>query len=99
MQFKRNDRVEITCKGEILHGTVKTAGARVTAILDGGKEKIAAPVTAFRPSTKPLPVEPPSTMDGYAVTGFREYSRLSEETVAFSARPIAKAAVATTATT
>lgn len=85
MSFKKGDRVELTIKGELLRGTVERAGTKVTAILDGGAEKVSGPSVWFRPSTKPLPTEPPSAMDPYAVVSFKEHRQLSEETMAFSA--------------
>ncbi len=85
MSFKKGDRVEMTVKGEVLHGTVERAGATITAILDGGAEKLSGQASWFRPSSKPLPVEPPSAMDPYSVVSFKEHKALSEETRAFSA--------------
>lgn len=85
MSFKKGDRVEFTIKGEVLHGTVERSGAKITAILDGGAEKVSGPAVWFRPSSKPLPVEPPSAMDPYSVVSFKEHKALSEETRAFSA--------------
>ena len=85
MSFRKGDRVEMTIKGEVLHGTVERAGERITAILDGGAEKVSGQAAWFRPSAKPLPAEPPSAMDPYAVVSFKEHKALSEETRAFSA--------------
>ncbi len=75
MKIRKGDRVETTAgNGKILYGTVTRGGKIVTAVLDGGREQVKGPASAFRPTDKPLPVSPPSVMDKWGGKSCREIS-------------------------
>ena len=83
--MKKNDRVMWTDGNKILHGTVIRVGKRISVIQDGGEYKVTGIPSIFSPSNKLLPKDPPSPMDDYRVTNYKEHKELSEETNAYTA--------------
>jgi hypothetical protein len=71
---KKGDRVEWTNvkENKVEVGTVSGVRmGRVTVVLDGGEFKVSGPARIFRPSSVPLPVDPPSPMDKWAVKSYK----------------------------
>jgi len=86
LTYAKGDRVETLYRGVLKHGTVTTfRNGRVTALIDGGVEKISGSVACFKPSSKVVAPEPFSPLDGYDVINYRRYAGLSQETDAFTA--------------
>ncbi|MBB3267753.1 hypothetical protein FHW79_005418 [Azospirillum sp. OGB3] len=85
MTLEKGARVEYDHEGAMAYGMVSKGGENVVVILDGGRQESRGPAYLYRRSNQPLPVDPPSDMDRWAVTKYREVKALSEETPCFTA--------------
>lgn len=74
-------------KGVTHVGTVTALRSdRLTLSLDGGIERISGHVSLFEPAPALAPMSSGNPeMDRYAVTGYKEYPKMSEETTAYTA--------------
>jgi len=88
--FKKGTRVSHTDKrdGKTVYGTVKSAGRKapftVVVILDGGEYQVSGPFFVFKETDVPAPKDPPSCMDKWSVSNYREIG--GDETPCFEAK-------------
>jgi len=74
-KLNKGDRVECVLKGQPLYGAILKGGnGKVTMVADGGKQSLSGPVSCFKLSTHPLPVDPiTSEADRWSVTDFQPF--------------------------
>lgn len=91
-RFALGDRVQYVANkrtGELKHGKITSLrGDRLTAVLDGGTEKVSGHISLFEPSSIPAAPELRSgddQLDRYAVIAYKESPRFSRETTAYAA--------------
>ena len=85
LTLEKGARVEYEHEGAMVYGVVSKGGENVVVVLDGGRQESRGPAYLYHRSNHPLPVDPPSDMDRWAVTNYREVKALSEETPCFTA--------------
>ena len=83
--WAKGDRIEFESKGVMVHATVRSAGAMLRVVADGGEVEFSVPLGLAKPSTKALPQEPPGPMDRWMLKNYRKIERMSRETPAFTA--------------
>lgn len=83
--LSKGDRTEYDDAGTLRYGTVTKGGKNVQVVLDGGAYTVTGPASAFKVSDNPLPKDAPHPMDDWDVVGYKEFSRMSQETTAFDA--------------
>lgn len=71
-------------KGVEQVGYVAKGGANPTVIFDDGKYQIKGPASMFAVTEVVLENDEPSAMDDWSLIGYKEFTSLSEETVAYS---------------
>lgn len=86
---RKGDRVEFFGPGgskELLFGVMVSVGAKsARAIMDGAEMEMKGDPRAFRPSTHPLPKDPPHEMDRWGVSAYREFKHGHGDSATFHA--------------
>lgn len=78
VQFKDNEGVEKT-------GVVSKGGRNPTVIYENGTLQCSGPAHIFKLVDKPFVEVADDSMKDWDISGYKEYTRMSEETVAFNA--------------